>query len=161
MYYTGTLGRAKEHLNATSDELDAYLKDINGEAYVAVCKALVTKASVFIPDLSSYIIALSKIMKQRGEHETPLEGIMPPPLNLIISNVPGPRETRYFNGAELLASWPVSGIAPMTVINVTVYSYAGDLYFGLISARRAIPHLQDLKLCIDEVFAEFQQAIVV
>jgi enoyl-[acyl-carrier protein] reductase/trans-2-enoyl-CoA reductase (NAD+) len=46
------------------------LKDINGEAYVAVCKALVTKASVFIPDLSSYIIALSKIMKQRGEHET-------------------------------------------------------------------------------------------
>jgi diacylglycerol O-acyltransferase len=90
-----------------------------------------------------------------------LEGIMPPPLNLIISNVPGPRETRYFNGAELLASWPVSGIAPMTVINVTVYSYAGDLYFGLISARRAIPHLQDLKLCIDEVFAEFQQAIVV
>jgi len=90
-----------------------------------------------------------------------LEGIMPPPLNLIISNVPGPRETRYFNGAELQASWPVSGIAPMTVINVTVYSYAGDLYFGLISARRAIPHLQDLKLCIDEVFAEFQQAIVV
>jgi len=85
-----------------------------------------------------------------------LEGIMPPPLNLIISNVPGPRETRYFNGAKLLAMYPVSGIAPMTALNVTVYSYAGVLYFGLISARRTIPHLRELCLSLEDAFAELK-----
>lgn len=87
-----------------------------------------------------------------------LEGIMPPPLNLIISNVPGPQETRYFNGARLLAMYPVSGIAPMTALNVTVYSYAGELYFGLISARRTIPHLEQLRLAVEEAFAELKSA---
>ena len=70
VYYSGTLGGAKKDLNKTADELDAYLKDIDGDAYVAVCKALVTKASVFIPGLSSYMIALLKVFKQRGEQES-------------------------------------------------------------------------------------------
>ncbi|MEJ2530441.1 MAG: wax ester/triacylglycerol synthase family O-acyltransferase [Halioglobus sp.] len=89
-----------------------------------------------------------------------LEGIMPPPFNLIISNVPGPRETRYFAGARMLATYPVSGIAPMSALNVTVYSYDGTLYFGLVAGRRALPHLHDLKLCIDEVYEEFRDALL-
>lgn len=88
-----------------------------------------------------------------------LEGIMPPPFNLIVSNVPGPRETRYFGGARMLETYPVSGIAPMNALNVTVYSYDGQLFFGLVAGRRAMPHLQDLKLCIDEVYEEFQEAL--
>jgi len=89
-----------------------------------------------------------------------LEGIMPPPFNLIISNVPGPRETRYFGGARMLATYPISGIAPMNALNVTVYSYAGTLYFGLVAGRRALPYLHDLKLCIDEVFEEYRAALL-
>jgi diacylglycerol O-acyltransferase len=90
-----------------------------------------------------------------------LVGIMPPPMNLIISNVPGPRETRYFAGAKLEALYPVSGVAPMTALNVTVYSYAGTLFVGLISGRRALPHIHDLKLCMDEVYEEYRQALLV
>jgi diacylglycerol O-acyltransferase len=90
-----------------------------------------------------------------------LDGIMPPPLNLIISNVPGPRETRYFRGAKLLEVYPISGIAPMTALNVTVYSYNGTLFFGLVSGRRALPHLYDLKLCFEEVYEEFYQSLIV
>ena len=89
-----------------------------------------------------------------------LEGIMPPPFNLIISNVPGPRETRYFGGARMLETYPVSGIAPMTALNVTVYSYDGELFFGLVAGRRAMPHLHDLKLCIDEVYEEFHEELL-
>ena len=89
-----------------------------------------------------------------------LSGIMPPPMNLIISNVPGPREIRYFQGAKLEAVYPVSGVAPMTALNVTVYSYAGTLFVGLISGRRALPHLHDLKLCLDEVYGEYRQALL-
>ena len=85
---------------------------------------------------------------------------MPPPMNLIISNVPGPTEARYFKGALLEATYPVSGIAPMTTLNVTVYSYNGILYVGLIADRRALPHLEDLKMCLDEVYAEYRDALL-
>lgn len=88
-----------------------------------------------------------------------LEGVIPPPLNVIISNVPGPRETRYFNGARLLAAYPVSGIVPMTTLNLTVYSYDGMLYFGLVSARRTVPDLQRLRDYIDEAYVELQGAV--
>lgn len=84
---------------------------------------------------------------------------MPPPFNLVISNVPGPAETRYFGGARMIATYPISGIAPMNALNVTVYSYDGTLFFGLVAGRRALPHLHDLKLCIDEVYGEFKQAL--
>lgn len=70
VYFGGTLGKAKEHLHATADMLDLTLSDINGHAYVAVCKAIVSKASVFIPGLSTYVLALIKEMKERGEDET-------------------------------------------------------------------------------------------
>ena len=46
----------------------------------------------------------------------------------------------------------------MTALNVTVYSYDGVLYFGLISARRTIPHLRDLCLSIETAFAELKNA---
>lgn len=88
-----------------------------------------------------------------------LEGVMPPPFNLVISNVPGPAETRYFGGARMIATYPISGIAPMNALNVTVYSYDGTLFFGLVAGRRALPHLHDLRLCIDEVYGEFKQAL--
>lgn len=70
VYFGGTLGKAKQHLHATADTLDTELKAIGGEAYVGVCKSIVSKASVFIPGLSSYMLALSKLMKERGEYET-------------------------------------------------------------------------------------------
>ena len=44
-----------------------------GQAHVAVCKALVTKASVFIPAFTPYILALFKVMKEKGTHEGCIE----------------------------------------------------------------------------------------
>jgi diacylglycerol O-acyltransferase len=88
-----------------------------------------------------------------------LEGVMPPPFNLVISNVPGPSQTRYFGGAKMTATFPISGIAPMNALNVTVYSYDGTVFFGLVAGRRALPHLHDLKLCIDEIYEEFKRAL--
>ncbi|MCB0059233.1 MAG: wax ester/triacylglycerol synthase family O-acyltransferase, partial [Caldilineaceae bacterium] len=89
-----------------------------------------------------------------------LDSRTPPIMNLIISNVPGPQEPRYFKGALLEATYPVSGIAPMTTLNVTVYSYNGTLFVGLIADRRALRHLEDLKACMEEVYAEFRRALL-
>lgn len=73
IYHEGTLGHAKEHLHKTADVLDEQLRKIGGQAHVAVCKALVTKASVFIPAFSPYILALFKVMKELGLHEGCIE----------------------------------------------------------------------------------------
>jgi len=73
IYLDGTLGRAKIDLHQTSHALNLKLANFNGNAYATVCKALVTKASVFIPALSPYILALYKIMKAQGKHESCIE----------------------------------------------------------------------------------------
>jgi len=70
IYLDGTLGRAKIDLQQTSHALNLKLANFSGNAYTAVCKALVTKASVFIPGLTPYLSALYKVMKQSGSHET-------------------------------------------------------------------------------------------
>ncbi|BCN26093.1 enoyl-ACP reductase FabV [Vibrio alfacsensis] len=73
IYLDGTLGRAKVDLHQTSHALNLKLANFNGGAYATVCKALVTKASVFIPTLSPYLIALYRVMKEKGTHERCIE----------------------------------------------------------------------------------------
>ena len=75
VYRKGTIGRAKDHLEATAFEITEQLKDIGGKAYVSVNKALVTQASSAIPVIPSYISLLYKIMKQEGVHEGCIEQI--------------------------------------------------------------------------------------
>ena len=70
IYLDGTLGRAKIDLHQTSHSLNLELANFSGGAYATVCKALVTKASVFIPGLSPYLLALYRVMKEKGTHET-------------------------------------------------------------------------------------------
>ncbi|QPK02313.1 trans-2-enoyl-CoA reductase family protein [Enterobacter mori] len=73
IYHDGTLGLAKKHLSQTAERLNAQLSADNGGAWVSVCKALVTKASVFIPAFSPYVLCLYQVMKQMGLHETCIE----------------------------------------------------------------------------------------
>ncbi|EHU4915951.1 trans-2-enoyl-CoA reductase family protein [Vibrio vulnificus] len=73
IYRDGTLGRAKIDLHQTSHSLNLKLANFNGGAYATVCKALVTKASVFIPALSPYLLALYRVMKEEHCHEGCIE----------------------------------------------------------------------------------------
>ncbi len=75
VYRKGTIGRAKDHLEATAFEITDSLKDINGKAFVSVNKALVTQASSAIPVIPLYISLLYKIMKEEGIHEGCIEQI--------------------------------------------------------------------------------------
>ena len=75
VYRKGTIGRAKDHLEATAFEISDKLKDINGKAYVSVNKALVTQASSAIPVIPLYISLLYKTMKEMGLHEGTIEQI--------------------------------------------------------------------------------------
>ena len=73
---------------------------------------------------------------------TGLSGRVSPMFNLVISNVPGPKETLYLNGAEMLATYPVSLVLHGYALNITVVSYKDSLEFGVIGCRDTLPHIQ-------------------
>ena len=75
VYRKGTIGRAKDHLEATAFVITDSLKAIDGKAFVSVNKALVTQASSAIPVIPLYISLLYKIMKEEGIHEGCIEQI--------------------------------------------------------------------------------------
>ena len=75
VYRKGTIGKAKDDLEATAFKITDSLKDINGNAFVSVNKALVTQASSAIPVIPLYISLLYKIMKSEGIHEGCIEQI--------------------------------------------------------------------------------------
>ncbi|MBP4142434.1 trans-2-enoyl-CoA reductase family protein [Flavobacterium sp. P4023] len=75
VYRKGTIGRAKDHLEATAFAITEKLADIEGKAFVSVNKALVTQASSAIPVIPLYISLLYKIMKEEGIHEGCIEQI--------------------------------------------------------------------------------------
>lgn len=75
VYRKGTIGRAKDHLEATAFEITDALQAIEGKAYVSVNKALVTQASSAIPVIPLYISLLYKTMKEKGLHEGCIEQI--------------------------------------------------------------------------------------
>lgn len=75
VYRKGTIGRAKDHLEATAFTITDKLTEVNGKAYVSVNKALVTQASSAIPVIPLYISFLYKIMKEEGIHEGCIEQI--------------------------------------------------------------------------------------
>ncbi|WP_044209983.1 enoyl-ACP reductase FabV [Flammeovirga sp. OC4] len=75
VYRKGTIGAAKDDLEATSFKIAEKLKEINGNAVVSVNKALVTQASSAIPVIPLYISLLYKTMKEKGIHEGCIEQI--------------------------------------------------------------------------------------
>ncbi|MGQ6231487.1 enoyl-ACP reductase FabV [Enterobacter chengduensis] len=73
IYRNGTIGQAKNDLEATVTVLNDLLSDINGKSYVSVNKALVTQSSSAIPVVPLYISLLYKVMKAKGTHEGTIE----------------------------------------------------------------------------------------
>jgi hypothetical protein len=83
---------------------------------------------------------------------------LPPPANLVVSNVPGPAVPLYLLGARMLSYWPVSIPVHSMALNVTVQSYAGSLDFGLIACRRAVPDVEDIAARIGAAFDALEAA---
>ncbi|MEO5652319.1 MAG: wax ester/triacylglycerol synthase family O-acyltransferase [Marmoricola sp.] len=87
-----------------------------------------------------------------------MQGIIRPPFNLIISNVPGPKKTQYVNGAKLVGTYPLSIPINGMALNITCNSYAENMDFGLTGCRRSVPHLQHLLTYLDDELAALEQA---
>ncbi|MFV0523300.1 MAG: wax ester/triacylglycerol synthase family O-acyltransferase [Acidimicrobiales bacterium] len=77
---------------------------------------------------------------------------MATPVNLVISNVPGPRHALFLGPAKLVHYYPVSTIAEGQGLNITVQSYEDKLDFGIVGDRTLVPDIWDLlDMMIDEL----------
>ena len=81
-----------------------------------------------------------------------------PPVSTVISNVPGPQEQLYWNGAPLLGTYPVSAVFHGFALNITFVSYNGNLDFGIIACRRSVPRVQRLIDYLEQSLAELEEA---
>jgi WS/DGAT/MGAT family acyltransferase len=79
---------------------------------------------------------------------------LPAIVNVLISNVPGPKEPLYCAGAKMAHYFPVSIPSNGSVLNITVQSYLDNLDFGLIACRAAVP---DIERLVEFLIEEFQR----
>ncbi|MBD0860394.1 wax ester/triacylglycerol synthase family O-acyltransferase [Gordonia sp. zg691] len=80
-----------------------------------------------------------------------------PQFNIIISNVPGPSEHLYWNGARLDGVYPVSIPMEGLALNITVTTTVDHINFGLIGARAQVPSLQRLLTHLDTALEELEK----
>ena len=73
IYRDGTIGKAKEDLKQTADELDIRLRVQGSRALLSVNRALVTQASAAIPTVAVYLAMLGPLLRERGMDEGCIE----------------------------------------------------------------------------------------
>jgi diacylglycerol O-acyltransferase / wax synthase len=87
-----------------------------------------------------------------------LANILPPVVNVAISNVFGPKFALYANGAELLHSYPVSIVTHGIGLNITLQSYRDHLDFGFIAGANILPDVQTLADAMPGELAKLEAA---
>lgn len=83
---------------------------------------------------------------------------LPPTGNTLVSNVPGPAHTLFLKGARMQEMHPISTLPPSNLLNITLFSYADELYFGLI-ATDELPNLARLADYLAEAFTELEGCV--
>jgi len=85
-------------------------------------------------------------------------GRIGPMANVTISNVPGPSFPLYSAGARMVAMYPMGPIIDSSALNITVMSYMGSMYFGLMACREAVPEVWDIARGINAALDELKKA---
>lgn len=88
-----------------------------------------------------------------------LGGYSRPLSNIVISNVPGPADTLYFNGARVEEFYPISLLFNGQALNISVVSYAGQFNLGFTGCRDSLPSMQRLAVYTGEALEELEKAL--
>jgi WS/DGAT/MGAT family acyltransferase len=120
------------------------------ERHRAIPANLLTDATAFIPPAVAAMAARTTL---------DIMGRLRPPLNLVISNVPGPRERLYCAGAQLEAHYPVSVIADGVGLNITAMSYRDHIDFGIIADRDMVGDAWPLLRGVQAACSELEEVI--
>ena len=127
-----------EAVHTSMDLGKAHLRSLSGS------QRLVVSGAVMAPLLLNTVVGIHHVTR--------------PPFNIVISNVPGPREPLYWNGARLRGMYPLSIPFAGQALNITCTSYADELHFGLIGCRRAVPRLQRLLIGLENALVDLETA---
>ena len=90
-------------------------------------------------------------------HLLRISGRTRPTFNVTVSNVPGPQEQLYWNGAPLEGMYPLSIVTHGQALNITVTSCGESLDFGIVACRRSVPSAQRLIDHLDAALVELEQ----
>lgn len=121
-------------------------------------RRLKDEATALSPDaVSLYTVAIQGVA-QTAEL-LGLGAAMPPLGNVLISNVPGPREPLYLWGSRLVASYPLSAIPPGLAMNITVFSYLDRFDVGVIGGYDVIPDIHCLPAYMSDGLKALQAAL--
>jgi WS/DGAT/MGAT family acyltransferase len=78
----------------------------------------------------------------------------PRAFNLVISNIPGPREPLYMRGCELEEAYPVVPLAEGHSVSIGLTTICDQAFFGIYADRRSLPDADLLAGCVDEAIDE-------
>lgn len=87
-----------------------------------------------------------------------LPGVKHTVANVVISNVPGPREPMYWQGCLLEGTYPASLLLDGFALNITLISRHDAIDFGFLACRRAVPQMQQLLNYIEDALVELESA---
>lgn len=79
--------------------------------------------------------------------------------DLVVTNVPGPQQRLYVDGAPMLATYPVIPLAAGQALTIGLTSYAGKVYYGLNADREAMSDVDVVGHCIVDALAELREAV--
>jgi hypothetical protein len=105
------------------------------ERHGALPADLLTDATSFIPPA---------VLARAARTTMSVLGRTRPPINLVISNVPGPREPLFLAGAKLETYFPVSVVIDGVGLNITVMSYRDHMDFGIVADREQVDDVWSL-----------------
>ena len=114
-------------------------------------------ADLALPGLPGLMTAAARLLETDNVADAALPRL---PCNMVISNVPGPREQLYSLGAKVLTHYPVSIPAHTQGANITVQSYMGQLFFGITACARALPDSDVLRDDMLAAFAELKDRVL-
>jgi diacylglycerol O-acyltransferase / wax synthase len=114
-------------------------------------------ANPSLPGLPGLLGAGAAWLESSGLVDGPLLRL---PCNLVVSNVPGPREQLYSLGAKVLTHYPVSIAAHGQGANITVQSYLDQLFFGITACAKALPDADRLRDDMMAAYAELKERVL-
>jgi diacylglycerol O-acyltransferase len=134
-------GGARDRLEAIKASVQVAKERLRGQS----AKTVETHTQL----MSGAIVALQKLG---------IADRVAPAANVVISNVPGPKQPMYLNGAKLVEQFPVSMIIDGQALNITVLSHDDRLDFGLVACPAAVPDPQHLADLLESALRSLEQA---